>query len=191
MLDNILRTITSGLLFIGLLVSVAANAANINIVAVESGGNVFVTGSGSIDLTGLTYLGFGSQTGQVRPAFGGINVGPSVEEILLVYQGGAGTTPFGTGSITKRADTGTGDMFGMSSGNLLVADGYAGGPLVGSSTYNGANFASLGMTEGSYLYTFSNDQTLSLQVGPVPLPAAAWLFGSALFGLLAVKRRKA
>lgn len=33
--------------------------------------------------------------------------------------------------------------------------------------------------------------TAWIRVSPVPLPAAAWLFGSALFGLVAVKRKKA
>jgi hypothetical protein len=35
------------------------------------------------------------------------------------------------------------------------------------------------------------DASAFLSVSSVPIPAAAWLFGSALFGLVAVKRRKA
>ncbi len=53
MMTNIPRVITSVLLCIGLLVSVSTKAASINIVAVESGGDVVITASGSINLTGL------------------------------------------------------------------------------------------------------------------------------------------
>lgn len=35
-----------------------------------------------------------------------------------------------------------------------------------------------------------SDFYLTFEVAPVPLPAAAWLFGSALFGLAGVARRK-
>jgi hypothetical protein len=47
-------------------------------------------------------------------------------------------------------------------------------------------------TEGTYndqKYIFADDFTLALN--PVPIPAAAWLFGSALLGLGVVKRKKA
>lgn len=42
--------------------------------------------------------------------------------------------------------------------------------------------------DGSSAYQFINE---SITVSQVPLPAAAWLFGSALLGLGVVKRRKA
>ncbi len=35
-----------------------------------------------------------------------------------------------------------------------------------------------------------NDPNIQLNTSPVPLPAAAWLFGSGLLGLMGVARRK-
>lgn len=189
-MNRIPRAITLVMLFIGLLVPLSINAANINIVALESGGNVVITASGSIDLTGLTAAGSIQSTGRVEPVDGLISVGPLSSAGITIYRGGAGIAPFGDGMFSAPS-SGTGDTFGISSGNLVVPFGYlSGNTLDGSSTYNSATFASLGMDVGSYLYTFSNDQTLSLQVGPVPLPAAAWLFISALAGLVLAKRKQ-
>ena len=45
--------------------------------------------------------------------------------------------------------------------------------------------------QGSNADTYLDSAYLELEASPVPLPAAAWLFGSALLGLGVVKRRKA
>ncbi len=56
-------------------------------------------------------------------------------------------------------------------------------------------FASKGLTGIEFLgdWTFAidfNSQTAKLDFAPVPVPAAVWLFGTGLVGLLAGKRRK-
>jgi hypothetical protein len=70
-----------------------------------------------------------------------------------------------------------------STGNILSNSDFIGGPL---------------LFQAGERYTFSNEAAAG-EVGnisgfytsPVPIPATAWLFGSALLGLGAVKRRKA
>ena len=42
-----------------------------------------------------------------------------------------------------------------------------------------------------YKVTFSGGQTFEIDVAVVPVPAAAWLFGTGLVGLIGVARRKA
>ncbi|HWS02457.1 MAG TPA: VPLPA-CTERM sorting domain-containing protein, partial [Gammaproteobacteria bacterium] len=42
-----------------------------------------------------------------------------------------------------------------------------------------------------YEVTFSGGQTFEIDVAVVPVPAAAWLFGTGLVGLIGVARRKA
>jgi len=61
----------------------------------------------------------------------------------------------------------------------------------------GQSYDDLGLGVGGQSLTFTLDaligqgDTLTINVAPVPIPAAAWLFGSALLGLAAAKRKKA
>jgi hypothetical protein len=75
-----------------------------------------------------------------------------------------GPENFGTGTFAFFADAGTGDVFGLDFGPakiLLVPDEYVSGdPLDGSSTYVGETFASIGMKEGSYTWTWGFGDTL-------------------------------
>ena len=183
MMNNIPRNITSVLFCLGLLVSMSVKAASINIVAVESGGNVVMSASGAIDLLGLTASGSSSPDGSINPSTGATWVGDGVADRYRAYFFPSPT--YGPGGQTF-SDFGTGSTVGIFGSLLYVPAGYSSGdPLVGiSSTYLGETFATLGMTPGTYDWTFINGQTLSLEISQVPLPAAAWLFISALGGLV-------
>ena len=52
--------------------------------------------------------------------------------------------------------------------------------------FGGGVFGAIGPSDSATTYAFAQ-----LIPSPIPLPAAAWLFGSALLGLGAAKRRKA
>ena len=55
-----------------------------------------------------------------------------------------------------------------------------------SMTFSDETFASLGIDTGTYEWTWEGDSvTLSI----VPIPAAVWLFGSALAGLGWMRRK--
>lgn len=115
---------------------------------------------------------------------------------------GAGLVLGGAGGRFEFSDVG--------SGNYSV-EGFVNGASVGSITMNGTefklavdwgggfvgddNFAQAGGDNYSYLIDFSDGpnsgSTLAIDLTPVPLPAAAWLFGTAVLGLAAIGRRRA
>jgi hypothetical protein len=94
-----------------------------------------------------------------------------------VANGGAWNTssPYLTGGGAASSTGGaTLDLFGLKAGFYLIG---LGGVCPDNST---------SCSTGSRNYTFTVGTA-----APVPLPAAAWLFGSALMGFLGVKKRKA
>jgi hypothetical protein len=169
--------------------------------AVETGGDVVFTGSGSLD--------FGAwSSNQNTNAFGLINptrsivVGPTPavdSDIYFTPTDFTGPSQFGTGSETF-ADSGSGDIFGLgfisSSRSLWVPDTYvSGNSLSGSSTYSSETFASLGIDLGSYTWSWGSGGTAdSFTLNAVPEPSAvASLLSMGIVGLIGFwwRRRKA
>ena len=175
-----------------LFLTLPAQAAVI-ITAVESGGDViFSTDGGTLDLTGLSFVKTDNNlTGdRVKPSNGDL-LFTALDEDVDVYEGISGPLSFGSGLQTD-ADSVSGDSFLMSSFSgaprVGVGTGFVSGGTVGaaSMTFNGATLASLGITPGTYEWTWAGDSvTLN---ATVPVPAAAWLFASGL-GLLGWIRR--
>jgi hypothetical protein len=140
----------------------------------QVGSNVVATGSGTLDLAGLTLSCSGCETGvsDVDPSIGGITTGTSSP--LDIYTGFTGPTSFGSGSNTD-ASSGTGDIVGMngSGDGVGVPEGYVSGtPLSDTATYDNATFTSLGVTPGTYEWTWgsgANADSFTLDVVPAPL----------------------
>ena len=115
----------------------------------------------------------------------------------LSGSGFSGPSSFGTGSVFTRASSGVGDYVGINPvfTALFVPFGYTSGdPLSGSTTFSGHSFSSLGLTPGVYEWTWGTGATadsFTVNIGAVPVPAAVWLFGSGLIGLVGLARRKA
>jgi hypothetical protein len=152
----------------------------------QVGANVVATGSGTIDLTGLTQLGGFSTNAGTIPDIALIYVGPS--GTLDVYTGASGPTSFGSGGDTAPS-SGTGDIFGvqgngLSSGSLIdVPAGYvSGSPLSGSMTFDESTIASLGLTPGTYTYTWGSGadaDSLAVNIASVPEPSSLIMAGAA------------
>jgi hypothetical protein len=157
--------------------AIAATSAQAKFVAIfeEIGSNVVEVGGGTFDVTDLT-LG---ETGAIST--------PAVEPQLAFFDSGDNqapvntyltvTTPtnFGTGARTN-ASSSSGDVVGISSLGLLnLPLGYVSGtPLSDTSTYLDATFASLGMTPGSYVYSWgSGDHADSLTLEIVAVPESS------------------
>ena len=177
--------------------AVAANASPYVVTLEEVGSNVVATGSGQIDLTGLSF--FISQGGYVSgflvPADKRILTGAGGQVDL--YDGSiSGPSVFGSGSETI-AGSGSGDNVGLfGTGFFAVPSGYVSGTSLSDiSTYDNTTLASLGATPGTYVWTWGAgaDQSFTLEIGTTPLPATLPLFAGGLgfVGYLTRRRKQA
>ena len=140
----------------------------------QVGSDVVATGSGPLDLTGLTLVvTYASLPAQIFPVLGQIVTGSG--GATDGYQGSiSGPTSFG-GVFFTFASSGSGDSVGIfrDTSTLLVPSGYvSGNALSDSATYNNATFASLGVTPGTYVWTWGAgaNQNFTLQIGPAGVP---------------------
>src|SRR5262249_2436836 len=140
----------------------------------EVGANVVATGSGPINLTGLTLNAVGILTpGTMGANFGLIQTGQLTDVLVDTYTGITGPTSFGPGGpFFFMGDTGSGDFVGIGglAGDIEVPGGYvSGNPLSDSMTFNNATFASLGVTPGVYTWRWGTNganQFFRLVIGP-------------------------
>jgi hypothetical protein len=176
--------------------------ADYNVTLLEQNGNVVATGSGTIDLTDLTLFSsgvLGNKAG-VYPILGIVAIGPSSATGADEYQGFTGPSSLGGGGQTF-ASSGSGDFIDIGAGFLDVPVGYVSGhSLSDTSTYDNKTFAKLGVTPGTYVWTWgtgTHADSFTLQVGPAtatPEPASLTLLGIGAVGLLGYgwrRRRRA
>jgi VPDSG-CTERM motif len=124
-------------------------------------------------------------------------IGPGVPNIVNIYTGLTGPTSFGSPAGTHFG-AGSGDFFGIFSApiglELFVPALYgSGNALSANSTFFGSTFASLGVTPGTYVWTWGAggaNQNFTLQIGPAGVPdggSTVSLLGCALLGLAALR----
>ena len=141
----------------------------------EVGSDVVMSVSGTIDLDGLTLVDSN------RGPFMGGGIGPTSATFLMGANGGYAktysgftTTPsnFGTGGGAAPTST-SGDIFGIVYDStppylLVVPTGYTTGTNISSTqTFTGQTFTSLGLTVGTYTYTWSGG-SIDVVVGGTP-----------------------
>ena len=150
----------------------------------EQGPNVVATGSGPIDLTGLSMLVNGGTPARVGPSSGVIITGQT--NSTNQYTGFTGPTSFGSGPEIFTL-SGSGDTVGIRAleGVLVVPLGYVSeSALSDTATFAFQNFSilSLGVTPGTYEWTWGDraNQNFTLVIG-VPGPIA----GAGIPGLIA------
>jgi len=175
----------------------APSAQAAYIVTLEQvGSNVVASGSGTLDLAGLSLIAAGdtSQAG-MNPAFALINTGPTSATTVDLYTGITGPTNFGSGFFTP-ASSGSGDPVDIQGFDdiLVVPGGYVSGSLSDTATYDGQTFSSLGVTPGTYEWTWGSGadaDSFTLDVVPAPLigrglpvllAVGGLLFGAKLLG---------
>jgi hypothetical protein len=160
------------------LASPATSRAQLIFNMQQVGGNVVATGTGSVDTTGLSFVGNTNNFGLVWGSFPGGSfavVGGTAIVPQDVYVGITGPSSFGSSGQIP-ATSGSGDTFGVIANDLLdLPLGYiSGSPLSASSTWSVATFGSLGLTPGSYTWTWGTGgptHTADLTIG-VPEPGS-------------------
>src|SRR5215831_5949629 len=133
-----------------------ARASTFVVTLAQVGPDVVATGSGTIDLTGLTSFGSAFANNEMFPAHGIIGVGPSGTKDQ--YSGETGPSNFGPGNpsfpSSFSGDSVSLEDFGL---GIDVPQGYvSGASLSGSATFAGTMLANLGLTPGVYTWTWNS-----------------------------------
>jgi PEP-CTERM motif len=165
------------------------------IVTLEQvGSDVVATGGGFIDLDGLTFFNNEAPSAAIFPSIAEIITGPTAPTALEVYQGFSGPQNFGGGSLIF-ANSGRGDSVALDGRDSLLAVPQGFDPdnaLSDISTYSGQTFSSLGVTPGTYEWTWGTgpNQNFTLIIGEVPEPStwAMMLLGFAGLGYVGYRR---
>lgn len=181
-----------GLAVVALGAAVPAAQASYVITISQDGADVVATGTGSLDLTGMSPAGTVNWESFVQPGSGRLSLGARTTER---YYGAfsSSTSSFGTGGFTD-ATSGSGTTVIISSGSLYVAASYVSGTAMSAtSTWANTTLSALGLSEGTYAWTLPSDDTLSVVIGgqstAVPEPASLTLLGiPAAFTLLRRRR---
>jgi len=169
----------------------AAAVFTVNIA--QQPGNVVATGSGTIDLTGLTDCCGSNPPPDINAQLGRIALG-AIGPVGEAWAGGSfhGPSNFGGGGLFL-ATSGTGDHVEMAGSNsfLAVPTNYVSrAALSDSATWNNATISSLGLTPGTYTWAWgSGDHAdrfvidIQAPAPAVPEPASLVLLATAVLGL--------
>jgi hypothetical protein len=154
-----------------------SDSAPMTVTIYESGSNVVMSASGTVDLSGLTLV-----SSSVGP-FGGGGLGINNATFVCGANGSSGSSysgftsvpsNFGSGSGLANS-SGTGQAFGvifdMAPPHLLIVPtGYtSGGNISSTQTFNNTSLSTLGLTNGTYTYTWSGG-SIDVVVGGTPGP---------------------
>jgi hypothetical protein len=160
-----------------------ATPSGFSVTIVESGGDVVMSASGSLNINDLTL---------VNPSagpFGNGGIGVSTATFLLGTNGLSGaqysgftTAPsnFGPGGPGGTQTFASGNIFGVvkfdgptGTPSLIVPTGYTTGTAIsGSQTFTGQTLSSMGLTIGTYTYTWgsgANADSINVVIGGTPV----------------------
>ena len=179
--------------------SAPADASSYVVTLQQDGPNVDASGFGTINLLPLSYSFTGNFGALMIPSHSEFLTGQAAADVYFGTMAGPGS--FGSGGQTN-ADPVLGPVVGITKypgfyGSLYVPAGYLSGDvLVSNAIYSNATYSSLGVTPGTYIWTWGPgaDQSFTLEIGstPTPLPAALPLFATGLgvMGLLGWRRKR-
>jgi hypothetical protein len=183
----------------GLLALALASPTRAGFIATfaEAGSDVVATGDGSLNLSVLTGPTQAGALGVVFPAGPAVVLGTSNFGLDDFYQGASGPSALGPGGQAA-PDSGALTHVGVTGASLIVPHDYQSGkPLTSSSTWANTTLSGLGLTPGTYTWTWGSGPTadfFTVQIGPVtpavPAPPTL-LLGRVGAGSVARLRRPA
>lgn len=165
----------------------------------QSGADVDSAFSGTIDTVDLTAGGTGGQFSLISPS-GAVQIFDATGSAYTAYAGISGPLSFGGGNLTIASST-TGDVFGVAGvgGNLELPVGYTSGSLLsGTEVFSGETLAGVGLTPGTYTYTWGtgvNADSLVVEIGTAPPlattpePASFLLLSLGVLGIPLLRKR--
>ncbi len=159
----------------------------------EVGSNVVATGSGTINTSALTSAGAVGGNGFISSAAAILvfDVNPSAIN-LVRFNGVTGPASFGgLGQFIASSFAGSAVGINGNVGALAVPTGYVSGTaLSATEIWNSTTIFALGITPGTYTWTWGSGATAdSFTITTTPEPTSIVLVGSAMLGLLALRRR--
>jgi hypothetical protein len=167
----------------------------------QVGTNVVAIGTGTIDLRDLSPESTnGGLAPAIVPSVAALSVGNSPGDVYDFYTGISGPSSFGPSANAKFGTSGDGSILGIYAAGIYLPHSYtSGGPLAGTATWANQTLDSLGVTPGTYVWTWGTGpdaDSFTLEIGAAstttPLPAAFPLFASGLgvMGLLRLRRKR-
>ncbi|MDF7807787.1 PEP-CTERM sorting domain-containing protein [Pontiellaceae bacterium B12219] len=168
--------------------------AGIIVNLVEQGSDVVATATGSLDMSAFNPTG-SSNPGTVS-SYMWLDIGSAMTF------GGTGGNDFytadtligpessmGTGGYLGASTADTGTTIGWYGQSLTIGSDYVSGASIDREmTFSNASFNSLGLNEGSYVWTFTTDGNTETYTVNVPEPATLGLAGVFGAGILFVRR---
>jgi hypothetical protein len=149
--------------------------AAVTITFSQVGSNVQAVATGILNLTGLSNNAPGAPNARVRAAGTGANVviGPISSSSADGYTPITGPNDIGTSTSSINADLGSGGPFGINMATpsrLLVPQGFSGGSVSATSTWSNSTMVGLGLSPGTYVYTWPGDSLTIIIPTPNAIP---------------------
>lgn len=204
------RKLLGMVLSLGVLASLVLSApsayATYSVYLYQNGNNVDATGTGSINLTGLTdtFASGQNKGGGLDPSDSNIGMG-SVASVEMWFGDISGPGNFGSGHGAY-ASSSSGDPLFLgpvgSDGFLFLPQGYTSGTtLANTDIFDNTTLTALGVTTGTYTWTWGNGAgEFILYAGESPFssstpsatpePSAWALFGTGFLILMGAARKK-